>query len=315
MAKLKLLVLTRDDRNYTVPASHYFMEELAKSTELVISHQSGKVTEIIESLEFVPDFVYLHDYMENFSPVVTGLKELNLPYAVSLHDLHYEQERRKVIMKEEGIRHVFTYYRDRFRAWYPEFAENMIWSPHHANTDLFKDYQLERDIGMLLTGAMYDNVYPLRSAIAKRFRNHPEFKHIHHPGYRQIGGEEQDVWVGDRFALLLNRAKISFTCNSTFKYSLMKYFEIAACNSLLMASHSQEISDLGFIPGVHYVSIDDHNFEEKANYYLKHPEERERIARNGMHMVHERHSTKVRVSEFVEAVEGICLGSSPLPSV
>lgn len=74
---------------------------------------------------------------------------------------------------------------------------------------------------------------------------------------------KKNVFVGQNYAKELNRSKIVLTCDSVFKYPLMKYFEITACNALLLASYSKELGDLGFIPGVNFVAIDELCFEEK----------------------------------------------------
>ncbi|GBF75934.1 hypothetical protein PA598K_04369 [Paenibacillus sp. 598K] len=305
MEPLRLLVLGRDDSRYLVQASHYFMQELAKETELRISHDSGDIQEIIDAMDFEPEFVYFHDYYEIESHQVTGLKELNIPYAVRLHDLHFEIEKRRQLLKNDGVRHVFTYYRDRFLDWFPEYASGMIWNPHHVNTDVFYDRGLERDIDILLTGAMFSNIYPLRIHYLNRFWGRPGFQYVPHPGYIQITEGESHPHIGENYSKILNRAKICVTCDSVFKYPVMKYFEITASNSLLLAPSSQELNDLGFVTGEHFVEVDETNFEDKVNYYLEHEDERLRIAQSGMQMVHERHNTKKRVKEFVAVLNRI----------
>ena len=305
MKNIKLLFLTRDDSHYIVPASHYFLKELSKYTDLKVSHESGNIEDIMAKVDFEPDFIYLNDYLENFSPVVTGLKSLKIPFAVGLHDLHFRYPDRKNDLLNEGVKYIFTYYRDKFLHWYPEFADQMRWIPHHVNTDIYKDYGLTKDIDMLMMGSTLEQFYPLRISILNRFKSRPEFVHHPHPGYHQIKQNEEGVFVGERYAKELNRAKIPLTCDSVLHYPLMKYYEIIACNSLLLAPCSDELYNLGFIPGVNFVSIDENNFEEKAYYYLRAEEERKMIAFNGMKMSHQKHSTTKRVFDFLERIEEI----------
>jgi len=310
MEKLKVLFHTRDDSSYIVPASHYFVKELTKSTELTISHDSGHIEDIIAKSGIEPDFIYFNDYLENSSPVVTGLKTLKIPFAVGLHDLHYRYPDRKKILFEENIKYIFTYYRDKFLNWYPEFADNMVWLPHHVNTDIFKDYHLPKDIDLLLMGSTRAEVYPLRVSMVKRFQNTPGFVHHTHPGYRKVSEKEHGIYVGESYAKELNRAQICLTCDSVYKYPLMKYYEITASNSLLLAPASNELMDLGFIPGVNFISINETNFEEKASYYLTHENERRMIALNGMRLSHQKHSTAKRVHDFVNEIKKIILRES-----
>lgn len=305
MKKLKILFHTRDDSSYIVPASHYFVKELSKLTELTVSHESGHVEDIIANSGVNPDFIYFNDYLENYSPLVTGLKTLKTPFAVGLHDLHFKYPERKEILLNENIENIFTYYRDKFLNWYPEFADRMVWLPHHVNTEIFKDYHLPKEIDMLLMGSTRAEVYPLRVSMANRLQHFPGFVHHPHPGYRKVSEKEQGVYVGESYAKELNRAKICLTCDSVFKYPLMKYYEITASNSLLLAPVSEELMDLGFIPGVNFISINEENFEEKASYYLQHENERRMIALNGMRLSHQKHSTVKRVNDFMNEVNNI----------
>jgi len=304
MKRLNVLFITRNDSSYTVPASHYFIKELDQITNLSISYQSGPLQKMINNCWHKPDIVYLNDHLDNGSPIVTGLKDVTIPVAAGLHDLHYRFEFRKRMLQRERLSYIFTYYRDKFLQWYPEFTKAMRWLPHHANTAVYKDYKLEKDIDILLTGAMIESVYPLRFNMLQRLHGKPGFQYHKHPGYRQVH-QKEDVLVGESYARELNRAKICLTCDSIFHYPLMKYFEITACNALLMAPVSDELLDLGFMPGIHFVSIDEKNFEAKIDYYLQHDAEREQIARNGMHLSHTKHATKYRALEFVGKLQEI----------
>lgn len=306
MRKLRLLLIARDDSRYTVPASHYFIDELKKSAEVHVSHTSGFLEQIVADCPFEPDLIYILDYFENGSPTVTGIRSMNIPVAIGLHDLHFGFDFRKRLLQLEEVRYIFTYYRDAFLSWYPEFSDKMRWLPHHANTDIYKDYEQTKDIGILLTGAIYDQIYPLRKRMLMRLSGHPDFVHHQHPGYRQIK-QKENLLVGESYAREINRAKICLTCNSIYSYPLMKYFEIPACGSLLMAPASPELLDLGFVPGVHFVSIDEHNFEEKINYYLNNDQERAEIIANGKKLIAEKHSTKQRVKDFLQTIEDIIL--------
>lgn len=310
MKKLKLLFMTRDDQSYTVPASYYFIQELQKITDLYVSHQSGNFGRILDSIPFEPDFIFFNDYLENGSPVVTDLKNLKIPFAVGLHDLHFQKPLRKAMIEKENIQHVFTFYRDKFKQWYPEFTSRMHWLPHHAHEAVYQDYQLTKDMDILLTGSVLEDFYPLRATMQMRLKNRSDFVHSPHPGYRKIGENEKNVFVGKNYAKELNRSKIVLTCDSVFKYPLMKYFEITACNALLLAGYSKELGDLGFIPGVNFVAIDELCFEEKIDYYLNHEEERKKIAHNGMMLTRERHTTKKRAREFLTKIESISGKSS-----
>jgi spore maturation protein CgeB len=83
----------------------------------------------------------------------------------------------------------------------------------------------------------------------------------------------------------------------------MKYFEAAACNTLLVAPHSQEVRDLGFVPSVHFIEVDENSFLDKAKYYAKNYERfGQMIALNGFTMVKDKHSVEVRAQQLVNHV-------------
>jgi hypothetical protein len=81
----------------------------------------------------------------------------------------------------------------------------MHWLPHFVNIDLFKDYDLAKDINWLMMGklAFY---YPLRVSMYKKMRNMAGFVNHPHPGYRNINDDqEQKVLVGEAYALKIGR--------------------------------------------------------------------------------------------------------------
>ena len=169
----------------------------------------------------------------------------------------------------------------------------MKWLPLYVNTNIFKDYGLKKDIDWLLMGAITGWVYPPREKVVHTMIGCEGFIYHEHPGYRDISKDEEKIFVGKKYAQEINRAKMFFTCDSIFNYPINKYYEALACKSLLLASSSKELFDLGFIPGVYYVKIDESNVIEKAEYYLHHPDEREKVT-EGYKMVHEKYSSVYR---------------------
>ena len=304
--RLKLLVTSGDFSRYLSPNFDYLLKELDKITDLIVWNKSADIADILKEIGTQPDFVFINEYEETNSPTISGLLSLGIPHAVNMHDLHYNIDARKASLRRENIRYIFSYYRDRFYECYPEFSRGLYWLPHHVNTDIFRDYGLTKDIDYLMMGAVHETVYPLRYKILKHMQNMPNFVNHEHPGYRNIDEDEiGTVFAGERYAREINRAKIFLTDNSIYSYPLAKYFEVLACNTLLLAPSTNELTDLGFIPGVHFVDINEDNFAEKAAYYLGHEAERARIARQGFEMVHSRHSTKQRAAEFLKMIKEI----------
>jgi len=279
--------------------------ELSKLVNVAMWYESGDINDILNNISFTPDFILLNDLKESRCPKITGLNKINIPFGIIVHDLHYKIDKRKQFMKENDVEYVFSIYRDAFHKTFPKYIDNMQWLPHFVNTDIFKDYNLAKEIDYLMMGkvAFY---YPLREKIYRVMKDDPGFVYHGHPGYRDIDeSEDSEVFVGEDYAKEINRTKIFLMGDSHFHYPLIKYYEVLACNTLLLAPSSNELRDLGFVPGTHFVEIDRYDFLEKARYYLSHEDERKDIAKAGYQMVHANHSVKIRAQQLVDMIRNI----------
>lgn len=303
MKSLKLLFVTRDFSQFVERNSYYLSNKLARITQLILYHEPGNIQHILSGLPEQPDFILMN---EDSYPHMSGLQNLNIPYAIIMYDIHTSIEERKKFIMDNGIPHIFSHYRDKFHEWYPELSDRMKWLPIFVNTDLFKDYHLPKEIDWMMMGKIGWGYYPLRNKIYETMKNRPEFIYHPHPGYRNINEQENnDVFVGERYAKEINRAKIFLTCGLCYNYPIIKYYETLACNTLLLAPSFQELTDLGFVPGQHFIAVDENNFLEKAEYYLAHEEERIQIADAGCRFVHMHHSVNVRAHQLVSMIEEI----------
>ncbi|WP_257349101.1 glycosyltransferase [Pseudalkalibacillus decolorationis] len=300
MSRLNILFLTKDRTHQMEKSSHYFGEELKKQCNLTIWTEDGHIANILRQIPFTPDFIFINDVIDpRLAPTIQGLKNIKIPTGVLFHDISYEIQKRKQYVISHNIDYVFTHYREAFLKWFPEFRNRMVWVPHSVNVDVHKDYMQKKTIDMLMMGATVRTVYPLRDYMLKKLTHQPGFIYHPHPGYCEVDKVEKGSLVGKDYAMEINRAKIFFTCNSVFKYPLMKYFEVLACNTLLLAPLSKDLQELGFRDGVNCVDVGYTNFLQKANYYLQNEQERKKIAQNGYQMVRMMHTTKHRVEQFL----------------
>lgn len=303
MKPYKILFITKDFSNNIERNTVYFSEELAKHCDLTLWYTPGDINEILEELHLEPDFILINDMRHTRSPKITGLSSLKIPFGIIMHDLHYRVEERKSYIKENNVTKIFSIYRDAFYKDYSEFKDYMYWLPHFVNTDIFKDYGLKKRHDILMMG-MISKVYPLRKKMRLYFKGRKGFIYRPHPGYTNTS---KYSYFGKSYAKEINRSKIFITDDSIFHYPLIKYYEVIACKTLLLAPTSKELEDLGFIPGVHFVDIDENNFAEKAEYYLAHEDERLKIAEEGYKMVHSNHSTAHRVRQFLNILDSFNL--------
>ncbi|TJY44266.1 glycosyltransferase family 1 protein [Cohnella pontilimi] len=303
MKKLKILFMTRDFSRYVERNTYYLSKELEQIVDLMPWHSAGDIHEILKQLPEQPDFILMN---EDVYPYMTGLRSLNVPYAIIMYDIHAYQLERKQFILDNGIPHIFSHYRDKFHEWYPELSDRMKWLPIFVNTEIFKDYQLPKEIDWLMMGIIGWGCYPLRNRMYDAMKDKPGFVYHPHPGYRNIEDqEEKQVFVGERYAQEINRAKMFLTCGLSFNYPIIKYYEVLACNTLLLAPSSQELTDLGFVPDENYIAVDENDFMEKTHYYLSEEQLRIEIAERGYRMVHERHSVKKRAGELVYMIEDL----------
>jgi len=165
--------------------------------------------------------------------------------------------------------------------------------PFSADTSIHYDFGFNRDIDIMASFSSSKKIYgETRRKILKLLRS----------GELPIDSfASKALW--DDHVLKLNQSKI--VANSVEKWDFLnqRFFEVLACNSLLLTDYAEDMETVGLEDKKHLVvfkGIDD--FKDKLFYYLEHEEERLRIARAGYDFIRENHSTKKRVSEFLNII-------------
>lgn len=303
---IHILLIAEDTSEHLNKNFYYLEQELAKQVYLSLWRKPGHISYILKKLSGTPDFILLlNDLDQKMYPMIKGLAHIDIPTGLFINDVHRLTKLRKNFIEKNDIDRLFTVVRDKFLTTYPEFAMKMEWLPNFVNTTLYKDYGLAKDINLLMMGAVND-IYPLRRTILNAYQGDANFIYHSHPGYRYFSQEEESQhFIGQTYAKELNRSKIFFTSPSTLNYPVIKYFEVLACRSLLLAPAFKELEDLGFIPNFHFIPINEHNFKEKAAYYLAQETERQQIADQGYRFVHERHTVQQRTEQLIKPIEKI----------
>ncbi|UOQ94521.1 glycosyltransferase [Halobacillus shinanisalinarum] len=303
---INLLFIAEDTSRLLNKNFYYLEQELSKVVNLTIWRKPGHISYILKQLPTRPDFILLlNDIDHQMTPMIKGLANTDIPTGLFVNDVHRFTSLRRNYIAKHNIPYLFTVVRDKFIETYPEFKNKMEWFPHFVNTELCRDYGLEKDINLLMMGAVND-FYPLRQKIMKTYEGNPDFVYHNHPGYREFSKKEEgQKLIGHVYGKELNRTTIFFTCPSVLNYPVLKYFEALACKTLLLAPTFKELEDLGFIPGVHFVPIDEDNFQEKAAAYLKNDSDRLKVVEQGYHFIRQRHSVKRRTQQLVQKIESI----------
>lgn len=298
MSGIKLLFSSYDCSRFINRNYELFRQEAARQSEVVFWRYKGNVQEILEKIKFKPDFIIL-----DCSPGLSDLDKVNIPKALILDDVHWEIEENKGLIKRGKIDIIFSRTNEAFNKYYSEFKDKFTWLPYGVDTRIFRDYQEEKKINFLLMGAVWPKAYPFRAKVLEKFNGVDGFVYHHHPGYINVDEKQEGVYVGEKYAREINRAKIFFTCDSVNHYPIAKYMEVLACNTLLLAPSNNDLSKLGFKDEINFVECNQENFYEKAMYYLENEHERKRIAYNGYQFVYENHSNRVRVAKFINHLE------------
>ena len=112
-----------------------------------------------------------------------------------------------------------------------------IYLPHHANSDIFKPLALEKNIDILISGALDVNHYPFRNRLAQLILNNrttslKAYKILHHIRPRQVNNMNFTNINQIEYNNLINRSKLCIVCSSKYNYRLGKYVEIPMAGSV-----------------------------------------------------------------------------------
>jgi hypothetical protein len=187
---------------------------------------------------------------------------------------------------------------------YPH-TDEMVWAGlgrrvpifHSAwavDANIFAPQGRRRRYDIASLGAHTTGKYPFRIAVREHLESQHELRF--YARQRMPGGHD-----GPRFAGTLNRLRSCFTCASVYGFTVMKYFEIPACGTLLFAEPTDATAALGFRDGENFVAVTPADFREKFHYYLRQaPDETvTRISQAGRHLIESRHTWDIRAAELL----------------
>lgn len=175
---------------------------------------------------------------------------------------------------------------------YNKTARKVFWLPFSVCIEKYKDLGLNKTIDVMATFTMKKHWYPDRKKIHKIIKT---------LGVRIL----TEPVFHDEYIQKINESKIFVTNNGIHQCLNMKYTEVLACGTLLLADRPEDLDEMGFKDGEHLVIYNGwEDLKDKIKYYLKNDKEREEIAKNGMNFVREKHSNQVRIKEMIEIIKG-----------
>lgn len=235
------------------------------------------------------------------------LDKIDIAKGCFVIDVHWEKTKRLMYFLRNKVDIIFSVTKSPFLTNFPQFKQRFCWTPFAINQDIIKDWNETKEIKFLLMGLVYDGTsahppkgrYPFREAVLRKMNQVEGFHYHPHPGHLTTRAR----MVNETYAKELNRAEIFFTCGGVFQYPVIKFFEALGCRTLLLAQPNPDILELGFQEGKHFVACHSENFFEKAMYYSKNREERERIMDNGYRFVQTNHTNDIRAQQMLSSIE------------
>lgn len=194
---MHLLLIAEETSTFINRNFHYLENELRDLVELSVWRKSGHIDRMLKSLSKRPNFILvINDLQQRIFPLIKGLAHTDIPTGLVVTDVHRLKSMRDSYIAKSRINHLFTIGRDQTIQTYPYHQHRIEWFPHFIQPEIYKDYALEKDIDLLLMGAV-SKVYPLREKILNAYQNNRRFTYYSHPGYRDFhANEEEDADCG-----------------------------------------------------------------------------------------------------------------------
>jgi hypothetical protein len=311
----RLCILSGEKRNQNYYRDRALVRQAggAMLTEAFDGADTGwEIQRILERV--LPDYpaaALFVSYQHGFTNRIQGLERLTIPKIGFVGD-SYD------FLGEDAVRAEKTawFRRARFDALvsvYPH-TDEMVWkglgsraipilhSAWAVDPAIFAPQERRRRYDIASLGAHTAGKYPFRIAVRAYLEEQSTLRFLR---TQRVGGHD-----GPRFARTLNRLRSCFTCCSSYRFTVMKYFEIPACETLLFGEPTDATHGLGFRDGENYVAVTPRDFRDRFMYYLREAEPAvpARIARAGRALILERHTWAIRAAELLRGFREV-LGS------
>jgi len=163
--------------------------------------------------------------------------------------------------------------------------------PKAYDDGLLKDLNVTRDIEVGFIGRVKNKVYRKRSRFLKELN-------------KAFDISIMKTEPGEEYLQALNRIKIFVSADIGYEEYMAKNFEAMACGCLLLAKRqTEEEASLGLLDGVNVVLYDDFNeARKKLAELLREPDRAQRIAKEGLALVQNKHKLSHRIDDFSNVI-------------
>jgi len=332
---LKILFLGYYDAGCASLATKFYLRKALEKYAEVIPYgpegfQWGKGIDVVKLQKiYKPDAILLQGRWINFKyPRPRGridwqnLRKVTVPTVLLFNELNAGLGQRiawinknRIDLTLWGTYHIMNQLRG-----YMFKGHKMRWFPWWADTKIFKDYGYARENDVAILGSLPG--HPLRGVMWNTIRTRTDFKFFRRerPSHDALHLNPKTAFIHGNYARAIAKSKILIfdsapprSITHPFKkheivakasvYALKKFWEGMACKTLVMAPEPVDAKRLGFKAGHNYVEINRDNFTKKIKYYLKHPDERKKIALNGYNIVRKRHTVNRRARQLIQYIK------------
>ncbi|PTM97174.1 glycosyltransferase family protein [Mycoplana dimorpha] len=194
-------------------------------------------------------------------------------------------------MAEWGVETFFTH-SVAMGEYTPEIADRLYTWPNFIDPAIFRDYGLEKNIPILITGSQI-GFYPWRNAISRTVSARYPTMICPHNGWKVQSGAPQTPF-GENYARLLSAARFVPTCGSVTRDLVRKHLEIPATGACLVAERTAALENIGFRDMENCVFATPEDIADKLDALFADEEKRNDIAKAGHDLVHARHTMAER---------------------
>ena len=165
------------------------------------------------------------------------------------------------------------------------------WLPFSVDINKYRKLALPKKYDVLTSATVRNDVYPNRKRVNKLVKK---------MALRAVTGRV----VHERYIRAINQSRIAIISTNVFNSPNMKFTEFTSCGTFVLSDKPADMKQLGFKDGEHLVLYKDiKDLENKITYFLKHKNEREEIALNGMRFTRKKHNNTIRVNQFTRVIK------------
>jgi hypothetical protein len=185
--------------------------------------------------------------------------------------------------------------------FHPQFDElfqnaghpRTICLPHAVEADLFREITLDKIYDVGWVGSLEGKHYSTRRRCIHKLQ-----KQFHMNDVNCYYTPEQMASIYSLSKIVVNISRDDY-----LKDANLRCFEAMAAGALLITPKPTELSDLGFIEGVHYIAYhDEDELYRLVKFYLEHEDEREIISTLGQSLVVKEHTYTRRVEIILDII-------------